>query len=72
LAFVLSLGELGTVIMVYPPGTELMPIKLFTISANAPQALTSSITLINFLVSLGFIILFYFSAKLIFKKSANA
>jgi ABC-type Fe3+ transport system permease subunit len=72
LAFVLSLGELGTVIMVYPPGTELMPIKLFTISANAPQALTSSITLINFLVSLGFIILFYFSAKLIFKKSTNA
>ncbi|RUA24352.1 MAG: hypothetical protein DSY76_08015 [Bacteroidetes bacterium] len=72
LAFVLSLGELGTVIMVYPPGTELMPIKLFTISANAPQALTASITLINFLVSLGFIILFYFSAKLIFKKSAHA
>lgn len=71
LAFVLSLGELGTIIMVYPPGTELMTIKLFTISANAPQALTSSITLINFLVSLGFIAVFYFSSKLMFKKSAN-
>jgi len=72
LAFVLSLGELGTSIMVYPPGTELMPIKLFTISANAPQALTSSITLINFLVSLGFIVLFYFLGKSILKKSGNA
>jgi ABC-type Fe3+ transport system permease subunit len=67
LTFVLSLGELGTTIMVYPPGTELMPIKIFTIGANAPQALTSSMTLINFGVSLVFIILFYVFGKRIFK-----
>jgi len=67
LTFVLSLGELGTTIMVYPPGTELMPIKIFTIGANAPQALTSSMTLINFGVSLAFIILFYVLGKRIFK-----
>lgn len=68
LAFVLCLGELGTTIMVYPPGTELMPIKIFTISANAPQALTSSMTLINFGVTIGFIVGFYIIGKVIFKK----
>ena len=50
--FIFILGELGTTIMLYPPGTEIMPIKVYTIMANAPQALTSSMTLIVFLVSL--------------------
>jgi len=68
LSFVLCLGELGTAIMVYPPGTELMPVKIFTISANAPQALTSSMTLINFAVVLVFILVFLFIGKIIFKK----
>lgn len=68
LAFVLCLGELGTTIMVYPPGTELMPIKIFTISANATQSLTGSMILINFSVSIGFLMLFYILGKIIFKK----
>lgn len=68
LSFVLCLGELGTAIMVYPPGTELMPIKIFTISANAPQALTSSMTLINLGVVLIFILVFFFIGKILFKK----
>ena len=68
LSFVLCLGELGTAIMVYPPGTELLPIKIFTISANAPQALTSSMTLINLVVVLFFILIFFFIGKIVFKK----
>jgi len=50
--FIFCLGELATTIMLYPPGTEMMPIKVFTIMANAPQALTSSMTLIVFCVTL--------------------
>lgn len=50
--FIFCLGELGTTIMLYPPGTEIMPIKVFTIMANAPQSLTSSMTLIVFSVTL--------------------
>jgi ABC-type Fe3+ transport system permease subunit len=50
--FIFCLGELGTSIMLYPPGTEIMPIKVFTIMANAPQSLTSSMTLIVFSVTL--------------------
>ncbi len=61
--FIFSLGELGTTIMVYPPGTEIMPVKVFTIMANAPQALTSSMTLIVFLVTLLLVTAFYFLIK---------
>jgi len=68
LAFVLCLGELGISIMVYPPGTELMPVKIFTISANASQSLTSSMTLISFSVTIFFLVLFYIGGKVLFKK----
>lgn len=67
ISFIFSLGELGTTIMVYPPGTEIMPIKVFTIMANAPQSLTSSMTLIVFSVTLLIIISFYFAVKPVIK-----
>ena len=60
ISFILSTGELGTTIMLYPPGTEIMPIKIFTISANATQSLTSSMTLIVFSFILLLISGFYF------------
>ena len=63
ISFIFNLGELGTTIMVYPPGTEIMPIKVYTIMANAPQALTSSMTLIVFSVTLLLIGGFYFIGK---------
>lgn len=68
LTFILCFGELGTTIMVYPPGTELMPIKLFTISANAPLALTSCMSLINFAIAMSFIIAFYIVGEKVFKR----
>jgi ABC-type Fe3+ transport system permease subunit len=67
ISFIFSLGELGTTIMVYPPGTEIMPIKVFTIMANAPQSLTSSMTLIVFSVTLLIITGFYFIVKPLIK-----
>ncbi len=63
ISFIFCFGELGTSIMLYPPGTELMPIKVFTIMANAPQSLTSSMTLIVFSITLLMIISFYFIMK---------
>ena len=67
IAFVFSLGELGTTIMLYPPGTQIMPIKVFTIMANAPQSLVSSMILIVFSVTLLIISSFYFLANRLFK-----
>ena len=61
--FIFFLGELGTTIMLYPPGTEIMPIKVFTIMANSPQSLTSSMSLIVFSVTFIAIAILYFLAK---------
>ncbi len=72
LSFVLCLGELGTTIMIYPPGTELMPVKIFTIGANAPLALTSSMTLISFGVTMGFILVFFLIGKIVFNRFRHA
>lgn len=66
IGFIFSLGELGTTIMLYPPGTEIMPIKIFTIMANAPQALTSSMTLIVFLITIIILAVLFFIVKLFF------
>jgi len=71
LSFVLCLGELGTTIMIYPPGTELMPVKIFTIAANAPLALTSSMILISFGVTMFFILLFFLIGRVIFNTFRN-
>jgi len=71
ISFIFSIGELGITIMLYPPGTEIMPIKVYTIMANAPQSLTSSMTLIVFSVSLLMISGFYLISKLAFKKYVN-
>lgn len=49
ISFIFCMGELGTAIMVYPPGTSLLPIKIFTIMANAPQSLTSAMCLVALL-----------------------
>jgi ABC-type Fe3+ transport system permease subunit len=68
IGFIFSLGELGTIIMLYPPGTELMPIKVFTIMANAPQALTSSMTLIVFSVTSLLVLVLYSTFKLLYSK----
>ncbi len=67
IGFIFSLGELGTTIMLYPPGTEIMPIKIFTIMANAPQALTSSMTLIVFSITLLMITVLFLTAKFFIK-----
>ena len=68
LVFILCLSELGTTIMVYPPGAELMPLKVYTISANAPLALTSSMTLINLTVIALVILILYSLSKTIKKR----
>ncbi len=51
IGFLFCLGELGTTIMVYPPGTSVMPIKIYTIMANAPQKLTSAMSLIVLMIT---------------------
>ena len=67
ISFIFNLGELGMTIMLYPPGTEIMPVKIFTIMANAPQSLTSSMVLIVLLLTILIISAFYFMLKSVLK-----
>ena len=59
ISFTLSFGELGLTMMLYPPGTEILPIKVFTIMANASQSLVSSMTLIVFSLTLFLMLIFH-------------
>jgi len=47
LTFVLCVGELGTTILLYPPGGETLPITLYTIEANSPADYTAAMALIE-------------------------
>ena len=63
--FVFALGELGFTIMVYPPGSELMSIKVFTIMANAPQALTNAMILIVLGITLAALLVLFLSVRIL-------
>ncbi|MCK5856323.1 MAG: iron ABC transporter permease [Bacteroidales bacterium] len=59
ISFIFIVGELGLSIMIYPPGAEIMSVKVYTIMANAPHGLSSAMSLIVFLITLGIIPFFY-------------
>ncbi len=64
--FIFCLGDLGITIMVYPPGTEIMPVKVFTIMANAPDSLVASMVLIVFLFTILIISILFFIFRKIY------
>jgi ABC-type Fe3+ transport system permease subunit len=49
---IFCIGELTTVIMVYPPGISLLPVRIFTLMANAPQSTVSAMCLVALLFAL--------------------
>ncbi len=65
LALILSVSELTTVIMVYPPGISLLPVRIFTLMANAPQNSVSAMCLIALLFSMILITMMLVGRKLI-------
>jgi len=67
ISFIFSFSELSLTMMLYPPGTEIMPIKVFTIMANAPQSLVSAMSLIVFSITLLLIVIFH----LVYQKIKN-
>jgi ABC-type Fe3+ transport system permease subunit len=67
IGFIFSLGELGATILVYPAGSSLMGIKLYTIMANAPQSLVSAMSLVILLVTLLAVGFFSFLYKIFWR-----
>ncbi len=68
IGFIFCLRELGTTILVYPPGTSLIPIKVYTIMANAPQSLTSTMSLIVLMITLAALIVLYMGHRFLAKR----
>jgi len=50
--FILSLGEVTLAFMIYPPGMDLISLKIFTLSANSPSYLVASMNLLSMLLML--------------------
>lgn len=46
ISFMFCVGELGTTILVYPPGHETLPIALFTIMVNSPINIVSALSVV--------------------------
>ncbi len=69
LIFILIFNELAVSMMVYPPGMDLLPVKVFTRMANAPESLTAAMTLWVYVVTLLLIVLFYFIYHKLLKRN---
>ena len=50
IVFVLSVGEIGSTIMLYPPGGETLPIALYSIEANSPRSYVAAMALYEVLL----------------------
>lgn len=46
LSFIFCVGEIGTTILVYPPGNETLPIALFTVMANSPTDVVAAVSVV--------------------------
>ena len=53
LAALLATADIGTVLLLHPPGATSLPLAIFTIMANAPESLVASLSLIYVLMSAG-------------------
>jgi len=52
LSFIFCLGEVGTTIVVYPPGSSLLPIKIATAMHSTPEGLMSGMVFVALVVTL--------------------
>ncbi len=67
--FLFCLSEIGASIMVYPPGTSLLPIKVFTLMANSSQGLISAMSVIVLLATLITVAILFLFKRLMFRDS---
>ena len=42
----LATADVGTVLLLHPPGQDSLPLTIFTVMANAPESLVASLCLI--------------------------
>jgi len=65
---IFCLNELSTVIMIYPPGTSLLPVTIFTRTANAPQQVVSGMSVVALLFTIVILIFLFLGKKILFNQ----
>ncbi len=53
LVALLATADIGTVLLLHPPGEASLPLAIFTIMANAPESLVASLCLVYILIATG-------------------
>ncbi len=71
LVALLATGDIGTVLLLHPPGEASFPLAIFTVMANAPEALVASLCLVHLLATGGLLVMVWtLSGKLRHGKTA--
>ena len=65
---IFCMNELSTIIMIYPPGTSLLPVTIFTRTANAPQHIVSGMSLVALLFTIVILLCMFFGKKMLFNQ----
>jgi ABC-type Fe3+ transport system permease subunit len=58
LVALLASAEVGTVLLLHPPGEASLPLALFTIMANAPEATVASLAVVYVAIAAALLLLF--------------
>ena len=54
----LSTADVGSILLLHPPGQGTLPLAIFTVMANAPEALVSSLCVVYVALAVGIVVLF--------------
>ncbi len=57
LTLVFCLRDLETVVLFYPPGRETLPVRIFTLEANGPEAVVAALSCVHVLITAGALVL---------------
>jgi hypothetical protein len=53
----LATADVGSVLLLHPPGQGSLPLAIFTVMANAPESLVASLCLVYVAPALGIVLL---------------
>lgn len=59
LVALLAMGDISTVLLLHPPGEASFPLAIFTVMANAPEALVASLCLVHLVATGGFLVVLW-------------
>jgi iron(III) transport system permease protein len=63
LVALLATAEVGSVLLLHPPGATSLPLAIFTVMANAPESLVASLCLVYLAAAAGFLALVWALAR---------